>query len=258
MAIDAPIHTSAANLPRVLNAGLPTVLVFWRRDCKTCERLLPALNATAKSHAGKLLVAQINVTDEANVAKQYRIAQLPTVVFMQGEKEAGRGIGAIGERELAAWAQFLTAGGARPPEPSGPSEPFGAAPHRAADPPPTSSTARPAGQPGGGPKEPVVLTDANFNQVLREARVPVLVDFWAVWCGPCKMVAPHVAALAQEFAGRAIVGKLNVDENPRTAGQYGIMSIPTLLIFSNGQVVEQIVGAQQPQVLRQKLAKHVK
>ena len=86
----------------------------------------------------------------------------------------------------------------------------------------------------------------------------VVVDFWAVWCGPCKMIAPHVAALAKEFAGRALVGKLNVDENPRTAGQYGIMSIPTLLIFSGGKVVDQIVGAQPAAALRQRLERHVR
>ena len=103
--------------------------------------------------------------------------------------------------------------------------------------------------------EPIVITDANFEQAVIRSSLPVLVDFWAVWCGPCKMIAPHVAALAQEFAGRAVVGKLNVDENPRVAGQFGIMSIPTLLIFKGGKVVDQIVGAQPAQVLRQRLSR---
>jgi thioredoxin 1 len=103
--------------------------------------------------------------------------------------------------------------------------------------------------------EPVIITDANFEQVVLRSSVPVMVDFWAVWCGPCKMIAPHVAGLAQEFAGRAVVGKLNVDENPRVAGQYGIMSIPTLLIFKGGKVVDQIGGAQPAQVLRQRLSR---
>jgi thioredoxin 1 len=103
--------------------------------------------------------------------------------------------------------------------------------------------------------EPVIITDANFEQVVLRSSVPVMVDFWAVWCGPCKMIAPHVAALAQEFGGRAVVGKLNVDENPRVAGQYGIMSIPTLLIFKGGKVVDQIVGAQPAQALRQRLSR---
>jgi thioredoxin 1 len=85
----------------------------------------------------------------------------------------------------------------------------------------------------------------------------VLVDFWAPWCGPCRIVAPHVAQLARDFAGRATIAKLNIDENPQTAQRYDIMSIPTLYIFKNGAVVDQIVGAQPLPVLQQKLARHV-
>ena len=87
-------------------------------------------------------------------------------------------------------------------------------------------------------------------------KLPVLVDFWAPWCGPCRMVAPSVEQLAREFDGRAVVGKLNVDENPAVAGRYNIMSIPTLLIFKNGAVVDQIVGAQPLEALRQRLVRH--
>jgi len=85
----------------------------------------------------------------------------------------------------------------------------------------------------------------------------VLVDFWAPWCGPCRMVAPSVEQLAREFAGRAVVGKLNVDDNRMTAGRYNIMSIPSLLILKRGAVVDQIVGVQPMDVLRQRLARHV-
>ena len=85
----------------------------------------------------------------------------------------------------------------------------------------------------------------------------VMVDFWAVWCGPCQMVAPIVDELATEYDGKLKVLKLNTDENPDIAGKYGIMSIPTLLIFRGGQVVDQIVGAQPAQVLRQRLARQM-
>jgi len=84
---------------------------------------------------------------------------------------------------------------------------------------------------------------SEFDQEVLQSTVPVLVDFWAVWCGPCKMIAPHVEALATDYAGKAKVLKLNVDEEPDIAQKYGIMSIPTLLFFKNGKVVDQVVGA---------------
>lgn len=107
------------------------------------------------------------------------------------------------------------------------------------------------------PSPAIDIGSRNFDEVvIRGSRErPVLVDFWAPWCGPCRMVAPSVEKLAQEFAGRAVVGKLNVDENQVTAQRYQVMSIPTLLIFKNGQVVDQIVGAQPFQALQQHLAR---
>jgi thioredoxin 1 len=103
---------------------------------------------------------------------------------------------------------------------------------------------------------PQTITDANFDQLIH-SKVPVLVDFWAEWCGPCRMIAPSVEQLAQEFAGRAIVGKLNVDHNPHSARRYNIMSIPALYIFKEGQVIDRIIGAQPLPVLRQRLARAV-
>lgn len=91
--------------------------------------------------------------------------------------------------------------------------------------------------------KPVTITDENFDSEVLQSDLPVLVDFWAEWCGPCKMIAPAVEELAADFAGKAKIGKLDVDSNQSTASQYGVRSIPSLLIFKGGQVVEQIVGA---------------
>ena len=91
--------------------------------------------------------------------------------------------------------------------------------------------------------EPIELTDDNFDQEVLKSDLPVLVDFWATWCGPCRMVGPIVDELAKEYAGRIKVGKLNVDNNGKTSIKYGIMSIPSLLFFKKGQVVDQMVGA---------------
>lgn len=89
----------------------------------------------------------------------------------------------------------------------------------------------------------VEITDANFQAEVLDSDVPVIVDFWAAWCGPCRMVAPIVEEIAGEYAGRVKVGKLNVDDNKETASKYGIMSIPTILLFENGNIAKQVVGA---------------
>lgn len=88
------------------------------------------------------------------------------------------------------------------------------------------------------------FTESNFQAEVLDSDTPVMVDFWAVWCGPCKMVAPTIDQLATEYAGKAKVGKLNVDQARNIAMKYGVMSIPTVLVFKNGEVAETIVGAQ--------------
>ncbi|PIV57164.1 thioredoxin [Candidatus Desantisbacteria bacterium CG_4_10_14_0_8_um_filter_48_22] len=88
----------------------------------------------------------------------------------------------------------------------------------------------------------VVVTDENFKAEVLDAKIPVLVDFWAEWCMPCKMIAPTVEAIAKEYEGKLKVCKLNVDDAPVTATQYSVMSIPTLLLFKNGKVVDKTVG----------------
>lgn len=86
------------------------------------------------------------------------------------------------------------------------------------------------------------VTDATFEQEVLRSNLPVLVDFWAVWCGPCKMLEPTVEAIAAEYAGKAIVARLNVDDNPETAGRYGIKGIPTLILFKEGEERDRIIG----------------
>jgi thioredoxin len=90
----------------------------------------------------------------------------------------------------------------------------------------------------------VTVSDATFSDEVERSPLPVLVDMWAPWCGPCHMVAPTIDALAAEFAGRVRVAKLNVDDNPATSGRFGVRSIPTLLVLKNGREVDRIVGVQ--------------
>ena len=100
---------------------------------------------------------------------------------------------------------------------------------------------------------PLTLTEENFKREVLASELPVLVDFWAAWCGPCRALSPLVEELAEEYAGRAKVGKLNVDEHPGVAAKYGIRSIPTLLVFQNGEVIDSAIGAVPKSVLRGKL-----
>jgi thioredoxin 1 len=102
----------------------------------------------------------------------------------------------------------------------------------------------------------IEITDSNFDEVIKTDK-PVLVDFWAEWCGPCKMIGPVVEELANDYEGKAIIGKVDVDSNPGTSAKFGIRSIPTLLVLKNGKIVEKQVGAVPKSVLVQKLDAHL-
>jgi thioredoxin 1 len=101
--------------------------------------------------------------------------------------------------------------------------------------------------------QPVAIQEAEFDKLVLKSRMPVLVDFWAPWCGPCRMVAPVVDELAKEYDGKISFCKVNVDENPKTASQYGVMSIPTLILFKNGKPVSNIVGFRPKEELKKNL-----
>jgi thioredoxin 1 len=100
--------------------------------------------------------------------------------------------------------------------------------------------------------KPVEITDSNFEEIINSDK-PVLVDFWAEWCGPCKMIGPLVEELANEFEGKAIIGNVDVDTNPEVSAKFGIRSIPTLLVFKGGKIVDKQVGAVPKSVLSEKI-----
>ncbi len=101
--------------------------------------------------------------------------------------------------------------------------------------------------------KPITVTDSNFEEEVVKSDIPVLVDFWAEWCMPCKMVSPILKEIAEEMEGKIKVAKLNVDNSPQAAGQYGIRSIPSLLIFKSGSVAEQMIGALPKKAIKEKI-----
>ena len=101
------------------------------------------------------------------------------------------------------------------------------------------------------------FTDSNFKKEVLESKVPVVVDFWANWCGPCKMIGPIVEELAKEYEGKVKIGKVDVDTNPKSASTYGIMSIPSLMFFKDGKVMDQVTGALSKANLKQKIEENI-
>ena len=108
-----------------------------------------------------------------------------------------------------------------------------------------------------GEAKPVFVTDANFNDVVAASKLPVLLDLWAAWCGPCRMIAPTIEQLASELAGRVLVGKLDVDANPLIASRFSVQSIPTLLVLKDGREVDRMLGLQQKSSILQRLERHM-
>lgn len=237
MAIDTVIHTNQHSIDRVISAGVPVVLYFWQDSNQSIDA---TLDQAASAYAGKALVAKIDVDNEPMLMQRFNVQQVPSTVFVKDGKTDAAIPGNMSQENLKAWLNYLINGDARPVITGATS---------------AGSSAGNGTRTSHGDK-PITLTDANFQQII-SGPAPVLVDFWAPWCGPCRMVAPSIEQLAEEFAGRAVIGKLNVDDNHHTSQQYGIQGIPALYIFKNGQPVDQLVGAQPIHVLRQRLSMHV-
>lgn len=245
---DTPIRTSAQNLDRVLAAARPMALVFEIPGCAPCQSLEPTLTQLARDYAGRALIVRVEDANEGNLATRFRLTSAPTLIFWQNGKEIARIEGAADAAAIRSYMEFLIGAGNAPAPTTGPAVPL----RGQAAPPPSSKQQPPSSKENG---QPVVVTDASFGDLVLMSPLPVLVDFWAPWCGPCRMVSPIVEELGRAYAGRLRVAKVNTDENPMNASRLGIMGIPTLIFFKNGREVDRVVGAVPKPTLQSRLEK---
>jgi thioredoxin 1 len=216
---DTPITTNQQNLQKVLAQKLPVAVYLFRNKNQAVEDTLAQL---AKANSGSLLIAKIDVNDNPGVHSQYGNPALPALITTS-------------DNQVKTKVEVVTASDVRP--------------HidyllgRA-----TMPAAKAAPQPANGAQSnsqtaPVHINDASFQKAVMQSDVPVLVDFWAPWCGPCLSIAPYLEQVAKEFGGQVKIAKLNIDENPHIAQQFNVMSIPTFITFKAGKQIKRQSGA---------------
>ncbi|GAB4512717.1 MAG: hypothetical protein OHK0046_12670 [Anaerolineae bacterium] len=211
---DTPITTDNQSLPRILAQGKPTLMLL--HDGST--RLDDALRTTAKNHAGTLLVVRVNAKDNPTIHAQYDHPALPALITLTAQGTVKSSAPNASAEDVTAHLDYLLND---TPLPSS----IGAQMKAKADP------------------RPVIVTEQTFEQEVLRSDLPVFVDFWATWCPPCRMIAPHVETMAKEFAGRVKIVKVDTDFAPTLSQRYQIRSIPTFITFKDGQVVSRMSGA---------------
>lgn len=227
---EEPINVTDGAFERVvLGATLPVVAAFWSRGEGNTEPLRQVLAAAAQRYAGRVRVVALEAGDAPQTHARFQVDSLPQFLFFRDGRLVARARGQPTLESLRPWVERFLLG-------EGPS-PAGVGPHGAE----------------GPAAQPLVVSDDDFDRLVLGASGPVLVDFWAAWCGPCRMLAPTIERLARALAGRVRVAKLDVDANPVTAQRYGVQGIPTLIIFKNGQEVDRLVGVQPERVILERL-----
>jgi thioredoxin 1 len=235
---DTPINTNDQSIDRVLAAGIPVALIFLKG--KSPEDLKQTMQRLAKDHAGELLIAQIQIEENQLSYQRFAAGQAPALVTIRKGQimtKADR----VSASEFEKHVLHLLGKGPRP-------ENHQPSPHK--------NVTQNGDQKRDGQPHPV--SDATFDHEVLGANRPVLVDFWAPWCGPCRMTDPILEKLARELSAGLLVAKVNVDENPILSQKYSVQSIPTMMIFKNGQIVDRWVGALPEAVIRGRVSVHIK
>ncbi|MBA3868355.1 MAG: thioredoxin [Anaerolineae bacterium] len=222
---NTPINTDDNNLSKVLGQNLPVALYLY--DSHRSDRSLDeAINKAAKQYAGQALIVRVDASSSPQARQQYGNLAIPALVTLSKDgnnRTVKSQANNISAGDIQTHIDYLLGKGPAPKQ---------------AAPVPKASTAS-----ANGSTTPLVVTDATFEREVIKSNVPVLVDFWAPWCGPCRSIAPVVEQMATKYAGRAKIVKVNVDDNPRIAQQFQILSIPTLMVFKNGAAFKRQVGA---------------
>jgi len=244
-AFDTPIFTNDQSIDRVLAADIPVLLVFI--PDQPAAQLDQALDSLAKQNAGQLLVAKVPAKDNPQVVRRFNVERLPALVTWKKGELVSSAQG-ISPADLEAHAAYVLGRG---PKPVPQAPPPGRVP--AGQTPAGQAAGKPSGPPAGDGR-PQPVTDQTFDQEVLHSKLPVVVDFWAPWCGPCRMTDPILEKLAREWAGRVRVAKVNADENPLSVSRYGVQGIPTMLVVKDGRIVDRWVGALPEQAVRSRLA----
>lgn len=234
---DTPITSNDQSIDRVLATGLPVAFVFL--DGREGPGIEETSRKLARENAGKLLVVRIQKQDNPKTTQRYQIQRAPAVVTIRDSKVLSRAEG-ISDTDLERHVAYLLGNG---PEPTTQAPAYAQAPYDRATP--------------GSDGKPHTVTEATFDREVMSSRQPVLVDFWAPWCGPCRMTEPAIEKLAHELSGRLLVAKVNVDENPYISQRFGVQSIPTMMVVKDGQIVDRWVGAYPESAIRNKVAAHL-
>ena len=232
---DVVLASNDMSLDRVLEAGLPVALVFYQRHLPSDLR--QAMDELAQQYVGSVLVITLAQSDASQAISRFNVRQFPSLVTVRDGKTVSRQEN-VRAGDLKPHIAYLLGQGPQPNV-------------RIEDRPKTDSRQADA-------KSPIPVSEANFEREVLRADIPVLVDFWAPWCAPCRMVEPVLNSLAREQAGTIKVAKVNVDENPNLAGRYGAMSIPTMLVMVGGGEVDRWVGALPESALRNRVARWIR